>query len=171
MNRIDSEGEFWKELKEIGKSFCEAGIAVVMVATAVAAVGGAITGTIMSGGAAAGTVPLALTLAVECLGVAGVATAAVGATAAAVAEAGESVVEFSKKSKNNKNSYDPNPYKRPGQKSRDVNQERRKEQRIGHQTQTKSHLLRKSILPEEITESTSECYVFMGQNRLDRILR
>ena len=49
VNRIDSEGEFWKELKEIGKSFCEAGIAVVMVATAVAAVGGAITGTIMSG--------------------------------------------------------------------------------------------------------------------------
>ena len=89
VNRIDSEGEFWKELKEIGKSFCEAGIAVVMVATAVAAVGGAITGTIMSGGAAAGTVPLALTLAVECLGVAGVATAAVGATAAAVAEAGD----------------------------------------------------------------------------------
>ena len=116
VNRIDSEGEFWKELKEIGKSFCEAGVAVVMVATAVAAVGGAITGTIMSGGAAAGTVPLALTLAVECLGVVGVATAAVGATAAAVAEAGESVVEFSKKSKNNKNSYDPDPYKRPGQK-------------------------------------------------------
>ena len=89
VNRIDSEGEFWKELKEIGKSFCEAGVAVVMVATAVAAVGGAITGTIMSGGAAAGTVPLALTLAVECLGVVGVATAAVGATAAAVAEAGD----------------------------------------------------------------------------------
>ena len=38
VNRIDSEGEFWKELKEIGKSFYEAGVAVVMVATA--AVGG-----------------------------------------------------------------------------------------------------------------------------------
>ena len=107
VNRIDSEGEFWKELKEIGKSFCEAGIAVVMVATAVAAVGGAITGTIMSGGAAAGTVPLALTLAVECLGVVGVATAAVGGTAAAVAEAGESVVEFSK----NANRYNKNSSK------------------------------------------------------------
>ena len=101
VNRIDSEGEFWKELKEIGKSFYEAGVAVVMVATAVAAVGGAITGTIMSGGAAAGTVPLALTLAVECLGVVGVATAAVGGTAAAVAEAGESVVEFSSRTSAN----------------------------------------------------------------------
>ena len=58
-----------------------------------------------------------------------------------------------------------------GKKSRDVNQERRKEQRIGHQIQIKSHLLRKSILPEEITESTSDRYVFMGQNRLDGILR
>ena len=52
--------------------------------------------TVGTGGTGAIASPTAVSLATECLAVAGVATVAAGATAVAVGEAGESVVEFSK---------------------------------------------------------------------------
>ena len=92
INHIDYYGtswkDFWEDLKEFGEECIKAAAVVGAIGSAVAIVGASIGGTVMSGGAAAATIPAALVVATECLGAAVAVVGAVGVVSVATAEVG-----------------------------------------------------------------------------------
>ncbi len=88
--RSDDGGKFWKRFKSVGESILKASIVVAGITAAVAITALGIIGTIYSGGAGAGAIPIVLSLADMVL-MASVSAATVGATAVAVGGIGESV--------------------------------------------------------------------------------
>ncbi len=96
VNRMDNGGDYWKELKEVGKAFCQAGIIIAGVAAGVGLIAAALGGTVASGGAGAIALPIAVAAA-EAVVTGSVAVAAAGATAVVVGEIGEKVTSGGKK--------------------------------------------------------------------------
>ena len=93
----DGNASFWQTLKHVGLEVAKQAAVVAGIATAAALIIGAVSGTIVSGGAGAVALPAAITLAVS-VAQASVAVAAVGVGAAVVGSAGDNI-SYSKKSK------------------------------------------------------------------------